>query len=414
MDQIRISAKDVGVVALPSFCPRCLWIKMHCNYRLPFQIFPGIFSSIDLYSRRITHVHYEQRNRLPDWIAGVVTEAEPVKVPHYSKFSALDDDTNTLVTGVPDEIFRKADGSYFIVDYKTAKFTATQDALMPLYETQLNVYAYIGERVGFKPVSGLGLIYYEPLTDIDVAQIDSLVLGYGFSMQFSGHVLQLDLRPDRVPTLLKRIREIYDLPQMPEGVEGCRDCQLMQVMTNVDPMTNLIKHGREERFLEYKASAPWDDLKQKIAKTAMGMANIKGGGTILIGVVKRGERYVPEGVLEQHQVTYATDDVQRYVNRFADPYVRAELQEVKWNDKKFLALVVHEFEQLPVICKRDCDRLMRQGAIYTRSYQMPETCEVRSQNEMREIVEMGVEKGIVNFARSARYTSLPPPHGEKR
>lgn len=40
----------------------------------------------------------------------------------------------------------------------------------------------------------------------------------------------------------------------------------------------------EELFLECKASLPGGELKQKIAKTAMWMANIRDGGTIIIGV----------------------------------------------------------------------------------------------------------------------------------
>jgi hypothetical protein len=45
--QIRISGKDLGALALPDFCPRCFWIRRHAPQGLPFQVFPGIFSSID-------------------------------------------------------------------------------------------------------------------------------------------------------------------------------------------------------------------------------------------------------------------------------------------------------------------------------------------------------------------------------
>ena len=57
------------------------------------------------------------------------------------------------------------DGSHLIVDYKTAKFTAHQDELFPMYEVQLNAYAVIGEQKGIAPVSGLALVYTEPVTD---------------------------------------------------------------------------------------------------------------------------------------------------------------------------------------------------------------------------------------------------------
>jgi len=45
MSELCISAKNLGEVALPDFCPRCFWLKLHAR-QLPFQIFPGIFSAI--------------------------------------------------------------------------------------------------------------------------------------------------------------------------------------------------------------------------------------------------------------------------------------------------------------------------------------------------------------------------------
>jgi len=55
MPQFRISAKTLGELALPDFCPRCFWLKLHAKH-LPLQIFPGIFSSIDAYTKRVVHV----------------------------------------------------------------------------------------------------------------------------------------------------------------------------------------------------------------------------------------------------------------------------------------------------------------------------------------------------------------------
>lgn len=169
-------------------------------------------------------------------------------------------------------------------------------------------------------------------------------------------------------------------------------------MAGVNRFTALIELRREERFLEYKHSLPWDDLKNKIAKTAMGMANIRDGGTIIIGMAQRGGQFVPEGMLDEHIATYDVDDIQAYVNKFADPYVRVELHHVKLNQENFIALVVHEFDEIPVVCKRNYDDVLRQGAIYTRSHRIPETCEVQSQTEMREIIEIATYKGVRRFA----------------
>jgi len=65
MTQLRISAKNLGELARPEFCPRCFWLRAHAK-RLPFQIFPGIFSSIDAYTKRAGRergqvLHYSTR-----------------------------------------------------------------------------------------------------------------------------------------------------------------------------------------------------------------------------------------------------------------------------------------------------------------------------------------------------------------
>ncbi len=48
-------------------------------------------------------------------------------------------------------------------------------------------------------------------------------------------------------------------------------------MADPDRLITFLQLEHEERFLGYKESFPWDELKQKITKTAMGMANIRNG-----------------------------------------------------------------------------------------------------------------------------------------
>ncbi len=110
MEQIRISAKNLGSLALDTFCPRCFWMKMHSGDKLPYQNFPGIFSSIDSYSKRVTNVYYQKTDVVPSWFASFGELVRPVKTPHHSKFRVVDEETEILLTGVPDEIFEQANG----------------------------------------------------------------------------------------------------------------------------------------------------------------------------------------------------------------------------------------------------------------------------------------------------------------
>jgi hypothetical protein len=231
-DPIVISAKNLGAVAMPGFCPRCFWMQMHAD-GIPYQIFPGIFSSIDSYGKKLVHGWFDRHHSAPPWLNPLGNIKGYVNPPHYSKFSILDGKTNVVLRGTPDGILLRGDGSHLIVDYKTAKFTVHQDELFPMYEVQLNAYALIGEQKGIAPVSGLALIYTEPVTDDSTTKKDAYQTNSGFLMEFSAHIRAVDLAPEKIPPLLARVREIYDLERPPKAQAGCKDCALLKVLSGL-------------------------------------------------------------------------------------------------------------------------------------------------------------------------------------
>ena len=218
-----ISAKTLGQLALPGYCPRCFWLAMNAD-RLPFQIFPGIFSAIDSYAKNVVHGWFDRHGKVPDWLAPLGEIRTYKDPPHYSKFAVLDEENAIVLRGTPDGIFIMQDGSYTIIDYKTAKFTAYQDDLFPMYEAQLNAYAYIGERLAMKPVSKLALVYTEPATGNAQASNDSNLTQDGFRMDFKARILDVDIKPELVTRLLKTAGDVLHLPSPPVGTDGCKDC----------------------------------------------------------------------------------------------------------------------------------------------------------------------------------------------
>lgn len=235
--QIRISAKNLGSLALPNCCKRCFYLKLKLNFKLPFQIFPGIFSSIDSYSKKITWSHFEKVGKFPDWFSDFGEFQKPVPVPHWSKYFLIDEETNVKLTGQPDEILQRKDNSYFIWDYKTSKFTAAQDSLLPLYKAQLNSYAHIAQKIGLSPVSGVGLIYYEPITDIveiTEEELRELVLEDRFKMEFSAHMLEVELEPEGVvKPLMREVRRLGEMEEALEAREGCQDCRKLEELVGL-------------------------------------------------------------------------------------------------------------------------------------------------------------------------------------
>lgn len=227
-DPLQISTKPVGELALPDRCDRCIAVKLKFRNRLPFQHFPGIFSSIDSVTKNTSEGYCDTVGRLPDWLAelGAVGYRKP---PHWSQFRRLIPAHNILLTGAPDAILVRPDGSHIIIDYKTARLSAGQDELFPVYEVQLNGYALIAEVCGFAPVSGLALVYMEPGTDPPGGHAQ-LCRPDGFQMGFVARIVNVKLNTAMLDPLLARVRALYDRRELPAGRPGCEDCRRVDAL----------------------------------------------------------------------------------------------------------------------------------------------------------------------------------------
>lgn len=204
-----------------------------CGDRLPFQIFPGIFSSIDSYSKKVTMHHFLQYGRVPDWFDAFGELGTPIPVPGWAKFQMADAASGIRIRGVPDEIFRNRELGIWIGDYKTARFTDNQDSLSPMYRVQLNCYGMIAQGIGLGAVHGLGLLYYEPVTDIPDTERDVLIQRDRFLLQFTPKIKPISFEPNIIPPLLQKVREICDCSESPPPRLGCRDCYLLESLLRV-------------------------------------------------------------------------------------------------------------------------------------------------------------------------------------
>lgn len=234
----QISAKTLGMLALKPYCPRCCWIKLKC--KLPYQKFPGIFSSIDSYTKKVVHGYMDQHNCPPPWlkeIGGITGYIDP---PHYSKFQIPLQEYRILMTGAADLILSLEDGSICIVDYKTSRFSKAQAASIPQYQVQLNGYAMIAERIGLGKVSKLALVYMEPQTKKQDAIDKDNNHDNGFKMDFFANIINVELAPDKfLSPVLKTAQELFVLDRLPKGMTDCNNCELLSEINRVNSNTIL-------------------------------------------------------------------------------------------------------------------------------------------------------------------------------
>jgi CRISPR/Cas system-associated exonuclease Cas4 (RecB family) len=220
---MRISAKDLGWLAVEDFCPRCFWIERHAK-GLPFQMgFPGIFSSIDAYTKNIVERYVQKNAELPKWMS-VIGDIKRIVAVKPSEFKV--EKQNITLSGIPDLIFERHNGDFVIVDYKTAKYTGNQDELMPIYQIQLNGYAYIAEALGYKPVKDLYLVYFEPpYKEMYETITDGHTNGDGFEMPFKPKIHKIKRDAKEIDRLLEKASKIYEQSKAPKGLNGCKDCE---------------------------------------------------------------------------------------------------------------------------------------------------------------------------------------------
>lgn len=214
-----ISGKDLGQLALKDFCPRCFWIERKLG-KSP-SIFPGIFSTIDSLTKKSVKRSYLERNCLPGWLP-LKNIVRPIEFPRISV--PMLEYGNWILTGEPDEVFEMDDGSYQIVDYKTAKFTNKQDDLLPMYQVQLNAYALALPVYNIKPITGLSLLYCEPKEELDSDE--------NFSLSFTIQPLKIALQLEIIPELLLKARSILDNDSPPLPKDNCQGICSWLEMTN--------------------------------------------------------------------------------------------------------------------------------------------------------------------------------------
>lgn len=240
--QVRISGKQLGELALSNYCPRCFWLKLQMGNRLPFGLFPGIFSTLDAFTKSIVSRWFDRHRCPPPWLTQLGDFVSYIEPPHFSKFNFVDQDQQILLTGAPDGIFVARDGSLMILDYKTAKFSDRQDALYPLYEAQLNAYRVIAEHCGLRPVAHLALVYFEPVTE-PVGGISNRCHRLGFRLDFSAHPLKVPCLPGLVDRLLAQGRAFAEMRRPPAPSGQCKNCGLLERIIGLTRPGARRRHG---------------------------------------------------------------------------------------------------------------------------------------------------------------------------
>lgn len=178
-------------------------------------------------------------------------------------------------------------------------------------------------------------------------------------------------------------------------------------MTEND-LKDLIALGHEAAGVEFKGPGPRTakNLFVKVVRAALAMANRRSGGTIVAGVEDSDGRIRPVGLDESDLATWTYDAVGGALSAYADPFIEFHLETVSCDGKTLVVLTVEEFESVPVLCKKDYPDILRAGGCYVRRRGRIESSEIPTQAEMRELLDLAIEKGVRRFIQQAHRGGL--------
>lgn len=142
-------------------CRRCFFLKVVRAHQRPRMPFPGIFSKID----SLMKTHFGGK-RTTDFSSAL----PPGTFTHFGgwvesePFAFAGRSSRVYVRGSYDTVISFDDGSFGVVDFKTA---SARSETTPLYARQLHAYAWALERPAagkppMAPVKHLGLLCFEP------------------------------------------------------------------------------------------------------------------------------------------------------------------------------------------------------------------------------------------------------------
>ncbi len=168
-----------------------------------------------------------------------------------------------------------------------------------------------------------------------------------------------------------------------------------------DDFEGIVEGASESASLDFKAPMNWN--VRSLVKDILAMANIQGGGKIVVGVNDDLSR---TGLNEEQLSSFKEETMKDQIAEYADPYVSFSVkQATDRNGLKHVVITVSEFDENPVICRKDGADVKR-GEVYYRSRSgRPASAHIVREHDMRDVLDRAVIKLMTKRQRQGYETS---------
>ena len=180
-------------------------------------------------------------------------------------------------------------------------------------------------------------------------------------------------------------------------------------MLSAEEIEQLINLGHEGRGFELKGPGLATDkyFFAKVTRGGLSMGNLRDGGHIVIGIDEKQQAAMLPGLtVTELESWLAFDDVARRMAEYADPPLQFHIEGVTLSNGVTVAVMqVSEFADNPHICTKTYESngkfVLRDGGVYVRPRRIPETSEVATSVEMRELLDLATEKALRAYVATA-------------
>lgn len=185
-----------------------------------------------------------------------------------------------------------------------------------------------------------------------------------------------------------------------------------------EEFAQLVEHGHETRGVEFKPPGARSNghLLAQVVKAMLGMANRRGGGRVILGVRELPDKTLrAEGLSGEVIGSWHLDHLGPSVAPYGEPTIEFDVEVRNYKQARFVVIQVQEFPDIPVLCnntfqsaasptegRAQAETILKKGACYVRSLRKPETSEIATQEDMRALIDLAVEKGVRRYAELAK------------
>ncbi len=127
---------------------------------------------------------------------------------------------------------------------------------------------------------------------------------------------------------------------------------------------------------------------------------------MVLGVEQAEQGLNASGLSAEQLTSWEPDHTRDSLATYIDPPAAFDLTVQEYSGVRCLVFEVREFQNIPHLCKRDSEGVLREGACYVRTRRKPESSEIPTHSEMRDLLDLAIEKGVRRFVVQANQAGL--------